>query len=237
MSRVTQATISAKRKNFGVVTDDPNTVKLNVSFSFTKDDIAEYGSCGVFGEYMLSIMVSEAKSRAPGSMKDHIFAYTTTFTEAEFKGLLVNNHPWASAVHNGTGLYGPTHSRITPKHSKALHWINKDGKDVYATSVKGQRPNQFLSRAIDVVKRDESKYKLSFSKVVKRQSKMQNMRREKEFEKSKQGIAKMVGNTPMEILSDAISSLGPVNAVARLLTFGAIKRGKGSNLFKKRNKR
>lgn len=59
-------------------------------------------------------------------------------------------------IHDGTGLYGPRHQKITPKHGKALVFRSKthgqkSGKfagKVVVRSVKGMKPNPFLRAAL-----------------------------------------------------------------------------------------
>jgi HK97 gp10 family phage protein len=72
------------------------------------------------------------------------------------KLITVNGHPavtvgtdvkYARFVHDGTGLYGPYHTRIYPKTKKALRWKGKSGF-VFAKSTAGMRPNPFLRNAL-----------------------------------------------------------------------------------------
>ena len=63
---------------------------------------------------------------------------------------------YALWVHNGTGIYGPKHTKITPKTAKALVFRSKiygakKGKyagRVVVRSVKGMRGNPFLADAL-----------------------------------------------------------------------------------------
>lgn len=56
-------------------------------------------------------------------------------------------------VHDGTGIYGPKGTPITPTRAKFLRWKKKGGKGyVYAKVVKGMRPNPFLKDALKVAK-------------------------------------------------------------------------------------
>jgi len=55
-------------------------------------------------------------------------------------------------VHDGTGVYGPKGTPITPKQAKMLSWKNKLGKRVYAKQVLGMRPNPFLKDAVSAAK-------------------------------------------------------------------------------------
>jgi hypothetical protein len=51
--------------------------------------------------------------------------------------------------HNGTGLWGPFHRRITPKTAGALVFKPKgSSRTVFAASVRGSKPNPFLRDAI-----------------------------------------------------------------------------------------
>jgi hypothetical protein len=52
-------------------------------------------------------------------------------------------------VHDGTGIYGPRHTPIKPKHGKVLVFIPKgETQPVFARSVRGMRPNQYLKNAL-----------------------------------------------------------------------------------------
>lgn len=55
-------------------------------------------------------------------------------------------------VHDGTGIYGPTGTPITPKIAKVLRWKSKKGKIMFAHQVKGMRPNPFLKDAVIAAK-------------------------------------------------------------------------------------
>ena len=55
-------------------------------------------------------------------------------------------------VHDGTGIYGPKGTPITPRSAKFLRWKSKSGKWMYARSVKGMRPNPFLADAVVAAK-------------------------------------------------------------------------------------
>jgi hypothetical protein len=55
-------------------------------------------------------------------------------------------------VHDGTGIYGPKGTPITPRVSTYLRWKPKGGGWMYAKSVKGMRPNPFLADAVVAAK-------------------------------------------------------------------------------------
>jgi hypothetical protein len=58
---------------------------------------------------------------------------------------------YGAYVHTGTGIYGPRRQRIVPKRGKYLVFRGRDGRLVFAKSVRGMRPNQYLTRAMNQV--------------------------------------------------------------------------------------
>ena len=59
------------------------------------------------------------------------------------------NVKYALWVHNGTGIYGPTGSRIRPRTKSVLRFRPRGSSSyVFAKSVKGMRPNPFLKDAL-----------------------------------------------------------------------------------------
>ena len=62
-------------------------------------------------------------------------------------------NPW---VNDGTGIYGPSHSRITPKHARFLRF-EYHGTLVFARSVAGQPGQHFVERSVaEIVRSLES---------------------------------------------------------------------------------
>ena len=62
-------------------------------------------------------------------------------------------NPW---VNDGTGIYGPRHARITPKHAQFLHFTYR-GQEVFARSVAGQPGKHFVERSVaEIVRSLES---------------------------------------------------------------------------------
>ena len=57
--------------------------------------------------------------------------------------------PYAPYVHFGTGIYGPKKRKIVPKKAKALK-IPINGKVIFRKSVKGQKPNPYFKKAVDI---------------------------------------------------------------------------------------
>lgn len=60
---------------------------------------------------------------------------------------------YAIFVQRGTGLYGPKRRRIYPKRAQFLRFKPKGASHyVYARSVKGMKPNPFLTRGLRAAK-------------------------------------------------------------------------------------
>jgi hypothetical protein len=52
-------------------------------------------------------------------------------------------------VHDGTGIYGPRHTPIVPRKAKYLRFYwKKEGRWVFAKSVRGMKPNTYLKSAL-----------------------------------------------------------------------------------------
>ena len=51
----------------------------------------------------------------------------------------------ATVLEHGSGIYGPTGARITPKSASVLRFVI-DGRVVFARSVKGVKPTHWFSR-------------------------------------------------------------------------------------------
>lgn len=56
-------------------------------------------------------------------------------------------------IHYGTGIYGPRHTRITPKRAQFLRFKPRGSRRyIYVRSVKGMRANPFLKDALSAAK-------------------------------------------------------------------------------------
>jgi hypothetical protein len=56
---------------------------------------------------------------------------------------------YARAIHGGTGIYGPQHIMIRPRHGKVLIWRSRSGgRIIVAREVRGQPGSKFLIRAL-----------------------------------------------------------------------------------------
>ena len=65
---------------------------------------------------------------------------------------ITNDVHYLPFVNDGTGIYGPRHQRITPKHAKYLHFFWK-GQEWFLKSVRGQKPQRFVERGVDDIVR------------------------------------------------------------------------------------
>jgi hypothetical protein len=53
--------------------------------------------------------------------------------------------------HEGTGIYGPRHQKIVPRHARLLHWTDEvTGEEHFAKSVKGIKPDPYLYTAAEL---------------------------------------------------------------------------------------
>lgn len=62
-----------------------------------------------------------------------------------------SNVKYALYVHEGTGIYGPRGHKIYPKRSKVLVFTTKQGKQVFARSIKGMKGTPYLRNALIAV--------------------------------------------------------------------------------------
>lgn len=76
------------------------------------------------------------------------------FEDVELTVIVAAQQPYALWVHNGTGIYGPHKTPIVPLGNSwfnVLHWIGPGGEDIFAKSVKGQKPQPFMARNLPLV--------------------------------------------------------------------------------------
>ena len=86
---------------------------------------------------------NEVQRRAPGSMAAEIRVQIRPGPNGDFQGVIRSTHHATVFVLYGTGVHGPTGQRITPRRTRALRFT-VGGRIVFATSVAGQKPNNFL---------------------------------------------------------------------------------------------
>lgn len=96
-------------------------------------------------------MVSYVKSVAPeatGELKANIGTQHEYTSGSSWSVDLVASTPQARYTEEGTGLFGPLGTLITPTVAKALHWID-GGKSVFAMSSKGSGKHKgWFSKAV-----------------------------------------------------------------------------------------
>lgn len=90
---------------------------------------------------------ARARQFAPGSMSESIAPPIVQRSSAGPSADITVRHPAVGYVINGTGLYGPTGRRIRPVRAKALRFV-LNGRVVFAKSVSGQKPNDFMNKAL-----------------------------------------------------------------------------------------
>lgn len=100
--------------------------------------------------------VSEAQHIVPvrtGNLRRTIRLGRVTDTSAQVIAGGSRSVGYARYVEQGTGLYGPKHARITPKHAKLLSWVGggsrltgrgKGSRRVFARSVAGRKATPYL---------------------------------------------------------------------------------------------
>ncbi len=100
---------------------------------------------------MVEALGKSARKTAPvrtGALRDSV-SVLSAGTEGDLTGKVAYGAPYASFLHEGTGIYGPTGKMITirPKNKKALFWPGAS-HPVGVVRQKGIRPQGFVQRAI-----------------------------------------------------------------------------------------
>lgn len=65
---------------------------------------------------------------------------------------ITNDTKYLGWVNDGTGIYGPRHQVIRPRHASVLHFHWR-GKEWFLKSVKGQKGQKFVERSMTEVMR------------------------------------------------------------------------------------
>jgi hypothetical protein len=81
----------------------------------------------------------------------HQLVQTTSYGHSVTGVRVGTNVVYALWVHQGTGVYGPHHSRIRPIHAPVLRFT-WHGKVMFRPSVSGQEANHYLLDALDAAK-------------------------------------------------------------------------------------
>lgn len=97
------------------------------------------------------VVERRAKELVPvdmGKLRQNITALRKTSGEgAQIETAVQARMPYAAYIEIGTGIYGPRGMPITPKKGKYLVFQTKDGKTVFAKSVKGMKSRPYLAPA------------------------------------------------------------------------------------------
>lgn len=90
-------------------------------------------------------LAGQAAPGGPGHTVANQVTYQT-YGDGQTVGFRIKLGKVARWQSEGTGLWGPTHSRIVPNQATVLHFFI-GGKEFFVRSVAGVRPNPFVNRA------------------------------------------------------------------------------------------
>jgi hypothetical protein len=88
---------------------------------------------------------AKAVKEAPVKESHLVNSITSSVSHDAKKAEVSVTASYAEYIHGGTGLFGPLKRRIFPKTKKALFW---PGAEHPVKSIKGMKPNPFLTRAL-----------------------------------------------------------------------------------------
>lgn len=97
---------------------------------------------------LLATVEALAVKHAPVRTSNLARSRTTSVLEDGNKGILAFTAPYAEFVHEGTGLFGPHHQRITPTNKKALFWA---GAKHPVRSTAGMKGRPWVRQAADEI--------------------------------------------------------------------------------------
>ena len=102
--------------------------------------------------YLTQSLLREVVKEAPNDNSDLVTSFEMGKKEslAYYVG---SNIFYRWYVHEGTGIYGPHETEITPTEKEAMAF-SYDGQYLVRKSVKGQEPNPYYDRAIENVEDD-----------------------------------------------------------------------------------
>lgn len=101
-------------------------------------------------------VLSRARSLAPvdkGTLRASLAVTFARSPAGEPVARIGSNLPYAIWVEQGTGIYGPSGSPITPRNGRYLVFTPRGAtKPVFARSVRGRRATPFLTPALDAAR-------------------------------------------------------------------------------------
>jgi HK97 gp10 family phage protein len=92
-----------------------------------------------------TVLTAQAKREAPvrtGRLRRSV----SYVAGGQLRYVVRPNVPYAAAVHGGTGIYGPKRKPIRP--GGLMRFKTRDGKWISTRSIKGQKANPFMTRAL-----------------------------------------------------------------------------------------
>lgn len=113
------------------------------------------------------IALTEAKILAPKDKTTLAKSLTGDDPKKDGSGwwaAIGSNVLYALWQEEGTGIYGKRNAPITPKRAKMLRFETKAGKIVFARSVRGTKPKEFLKKGVEKL---QNNIDLAFSEADK----------------------------------------------------------------------
>jgi len=104
---------------------------------------------GIVGE-VTSDVANAARRRCPvddGTLRASIRSRVSQ-RGGEAVGEVYSDLEYAAYVHQGTGIYGPSHRPIRPVRARVLSWEQAGVGRVFAREVRGSRAQPFLADAL-----------------------------------------------------------------------------------------
>ena len=104
---------------------------------------------GIVGEVTADV-ANAARRRCPvdnGALRASIRSKVSR-RGTEVIGEVYSDLEYAAYVHQGTGIYGPSHRPIRPVRARVLSWQQAGAGRVFAREVRGSRPQPFLADAL-----------------------------------------------------------------------------------------
>ena len=101
-------------------------------------------------------VLNAARRAAPvdtGTLRASLHTEFSALPDGSPVARIGTNVPYAIFVHEGTGIYGPSGTPITPKNGQYLRFTPRGAsRPVYARSVRGVRGRPFLAQALDAAR-------------------------------------------------------------------------------------
>lgn len=101
-----------------------------------------------------------AKQLAPidqGILRGSIQQLPITWSGNSATGVVSTDLAYSRFMEEGTGIYGPAHTPITPKTKKTLAWFS-GGQWHFAKSVRGSKPHWYMKGSVEANQRKTEGY-------------------------------------------------------------------------------